>query len=86
MRDYPQLDATEIAGLVRAGHVSQTEVVQAALAEVERQNPALNAVVEVYADEALKAAAALLKDNPDKDKDKEVKKLQERFKTILKNT
>jgi hypothetical protein len=36
--------------------------------------------------EALQAALALLKDQPDKDKEKEVKKLQERFKTILKNT
>jgi len=36
--------------------------------------------------ETLKAASALLKDQPDKDKEKEVKKLQDRFKTILKNT
>jgi hypothetical protein len=36
--------------------------------------------------EALQAALALLKDQPDKDKEKEVKKQQERFKTILKNT
>jgi len=35
--------------------------------------------------ETLKAALALLKDNPDKDKEKEVKKLQDRFSTILKN-
>ena len=36
--------------------------------------------------EALKAALALLKDQPDKGKELEAKKLQERFKTILKNT
>jgi hypothetical protein len=36
--------------------------------------------------ETLKAALALLKDQPDKDKEKEVKKLQDRYKTILKNT
>jgi hypothetical protein len=35
--------------------------------------------------ETLKAALALLKDQPDKDKEKEVKKLQDKFKTILKN-
>jgi len=37
-------------------------------------------------DEVIKAALALLKENPDKEKEKEVKKLQDRFKTILKNT
>jgi hypothetical protein len=37
-------------------------------------------------DEVIKATLALLKDNPDKDKQQEVKKLQDRFKTILKNT
>jgi hypothetical protein len=35
--------------------------------------------------DTLKAALALLKDQPDKDKEKEVKKLQDRYKTILKN-
>jgi hypothetical protein len=36
-------------------------------------------------DETIKAAQGLLKDNPDKDKEKEIKKLQDRYKTILKN-
>ena len=36
-------------------------------------------------DEVIKAALALLKDHPDANKEKEVKKLQDRFKTILKN-
>lgn len=35
-------------------------------------------------DETLKAASALLKETPDKEKDKEVKKAQDLFKTILK--
>jgi hypothetical protein len=35
--------------------------------------------------DALTAALALLKDQPDKDKEKAVKKLQDRYKTILKN-
>ena len=37
-------------------------------------------------DESLKAALALLKDMPDKDQEKEVKKLQDKFKTIRKDT
>ena len=37
------------------------------------------------ADEVAQAALALLKENPSKDKEKEVKKLQERIKTTLKN-
>ena len=37
------------------------------------------------ADEVAKAALALLKDNPDKDKEKNVKKLQDRLKTMVKN-
>jgi len=36
-------------------------------------------------DDVAKAALALLKDNPDKDKEKEVKKLQDRYKSILKS-
>jgi len=36
-------------------------------------------------DEVIKATLALLKDNPDKDKEQQVKKLQDRFKTILKS-
>lgn len=36
-------------------------------------------------DDVAKAALALLKDNPDKDKEKEVKKLQDQYKTILKS-
>ena len=36
-------------------------------------------------DATIKAALGLLKDHPDKDKDKEIKKLQDRYKTILKN-
>jgi hypothetical protein len=37
------------------------------------------------ADEVAQAALALLRENPDKDKEKEVKKLQDRIKTTLKN-
>jgi hypothetical protein len=34
-------------------------------------------------EETLKAAQALLKENPNKDEEKAVQKLQDRFKTIL---
>ncbi len=37
------------------------------------------------ADEIVKGALALLKDNPDKDKEKDVKKLQDQIKTTLRN-
>jgi hypothetical protein len=37
-------------------------------------------------DQSLKAALAVLKDTPDKDQEKEVKKLQDKFKTIRKST
>jgi hypothetical protein len=37
------------------------------------------------AEDTAKAALALLKDNPDKDKEKQVKKLQDQIKTVLKN-
>jgi hypothetical protein len=37
------------------------------------------------ADEAAKAALALLKESPDKDKEKAAKKLQDDVKTALKN-
>jgi amidase len=48
--------AGELAGMIRAGEVSSTEVVRAHLRRVEEVNPALNAVVVVLAEEALAAA------------------------------
>jgi amidase len=48
--------AGELAGLIRSGEVSSTEVVQAHLGRIEEVNPALNAVVLVLAEEALAAA------------------------------
>jgi amidase len=50
--------ATELAGLIRSGEVSSTEVVEAHLRRIEAVNPQLNAVVVVLADEALSAAKA----------------------------
>ena len=43
--DLGAADATALAGLVAAGEVTPTELLDAALAAVEARNPALNAVV-----------------------------------------
>jgi amidase len=48
--------AGELAGMIRSGTVSATEVVEAHLQRIEEVNPQLNAVVAVLADEALGAA------------------------------
>lgn len=48
--EYTALDATAIAALVRRGEVSAREVTEAANAAIDAVNPALNAVVERYAD------------------------------------
>jgi Asp-tRNA(Asn)/Glu-tRNA(Gln) amidotransferase A subunit family amidase len=45
--EYLRFDGTGLAGLVRAGEVSATELLDAALAVLERRNPALNAVTSV---------------------------------------
>ncbi|MEM6489401.1 MAG: amidase [Pseudomonadota bacterium] len=47
------LPATAIAALVRARAVSVVEVTEAALARLDAVNPALNAVVQTFADRAL---------------------------------
>lgn len=54
-----QWTASEIATATRRGALSATEVTEAAIARMEAVNPALNAVVESLADEALAEAAAL---------------------------
>ena len=43
--EYRSLDAMAIAGLVRAGEVTALETVEACISEIERLDPALNAVV-----------------------------------------
>lgn len=54
-----QWTAGEIAAATRAGQITAREVTEAALARMDAVNPALNAVVERLADEALAEAAAL---------------------------
>jgi amidase len=54
------MTATEVAGRIRARQLSVTEVVQAHLAQIERVNPQVNAVVTLTAERAL--AEARVKD------------------------
>jgi amidase len=52
------MTATELAGRIRARELSVTEVVQAHLAQIERANPAVNAIVTLTAERALEEARA----------------------------
>src|SRR5262249_43677941 len=54
--DLSALDATEQAALVRRGAVSPRELVEAALARLERVNPELNAVIHTAPERARAAA------------------------------
>ncbi len=49
--------AAELAGMIRAGTVSSTEVISAHIARIEAVNPRLNAVAQLLADSARAAAA-----------------------------
>jgi amidase len=49
MREYAQLDATDVAALVARGDASPEEVLETYLDAVARTNPALNAVIEIAA-------------------------------------
>jgi amidase len=54
--EYERLDATAMAALVRKGEVSPSELLNEALARVEKWNPLLNAVVIEHTDRARKIA------------------------------
>ena len=56
MTDLWQLDATDLARLIRTGQASATEATSSVLARLAAVNPKVNAVVRVLADEALAAA------------------------------
>jgi amidase len=58
------LDATAQADLVRRGDVTPDELVEAAIARIEAQNPALNAVITPLFEKARAAAAGPLPDGP----------------------
>lgn len=51
------LTATELAGLIRDRQISAREVMEAHLAQIERVNPVVNAIVSRVADEDVLAAA-----------------------------
>jgi len=48
--EYSSFDATGLAELVSKGDVSAKELAQLAAAAVDKVNPELNAVIEVFAD------------------------------------
>lgn len=54
--DLWQLDATALARLIRNGQASAVEAVDSVLKRLHKVNPAINAVVRVYEDEARTAA------------------------------
>src|SRR5919204_6594242 len=65
MDDLAALDATAQADLVRRGEASPVELVDAAIARIERLNPALNAVITPLFEKARGAAASrALPDGP----------------------
>ena len=61
---YGRLDAVAMAELVRRREISSLELVDEAIARIERVNPQLNAVVERLFDQARAAADASLPDGP----------------------
>ena len=64
LAQYDQTDALGLAHLVRKGEVTALELVDEAIARIERHNPALNAVVYKAYDEARAAAKGKLPDGP----------------------
>ena len=58
------LDATALAALVRSGETTPLELVDAAIARIERFNPALNAVIHPRFDKARDEARGTLPDGP----------------------
>ena len=62
--DLGAADATALAGMVAAGEVTPTELLDAALAAVEARNPALNAVVLMQEGVARRAIAEGLPPGP----------------------
>jgi len=59
MTDLTFASATHLARLIRAGEVSSFEVVSAHIAQIERVNPVLNAIVQFRPEQALEEARAL---------------------------
>ena len=64
MDEFTSLDATALAALVRQKQVKAIELVEAAIEQIERLNPTLNAVVTPMYEQAREAAAGKLPDGP----------------------
>lgn len=64
MDNYSDYDGVGLAELVQSKQVTPTELVEAAIARVERHNPRLNAVVFKAFDEARRVAGGPLPDGP----------------------
>jgi amidase len=62
--EFEQHDGLGLAELVRKRHVSATEVLEAAIERIDRRNPAINAVVARFDDDARRAVAAGLPEGP----------------------
>jgi amidase len=62
--EYDRLDAIALAGLVARREVTAAELLEAALERADARNPALNAIVARYDDEARARAAGPLPDGP----------------------
>src|SRR5947208_276133 len=56
MRDIVFSSTTQLAAAIRAGHVSATEVLEAHLAQIDKHNPALNAIITLDAEQAYERA------------------------------
>ena len=62
--DYDQYDALGMAELVHRRQVSPRELVETAIAHIERLNPRLNAVIHPMFERGLREAEAALPDGP----------------------
>src|SRR3954471_6959887 len=62
--DLARMDATDQAEQVRNGKVSAAELVDAAIARIEKVNPELNAVIHPLFDEAREEVVGGLPDGP----------------------
>ena len=56
LSEYSELDAVELAGLVRRGEVKPEELLESAIAQAEAHNPRLNAIVHEMFDEGRQVA------------------------------
>ena len=66
MDDLARLDATAQAELVRTGRATPSELVDAAIDRIERDNAELGAVIMPMFDAARSAARGALPDGPDR--------------------